>query len=123
LVANRSYTAAQAVAAYARRPGCAAGFRDATWWLGFAQARIKQIAAWSRLFALGAIALVVMVSLATRLLLRGDQQARTLLRRVVSRRRGRWELSLVSAMLSLLQQGQSLYGHLTPRRKLKLDGA
>jgi hypothetical protein len=121
-VANRPYAAEQAVAEYARRPGCEAGFRDAKWWLGFAQARIKQITAWSRLFALVAMALLVVASLATRLLLRGDTQARVLLRRVASRRRGRCELSLISAMISVLQQDQSLYGHLTPRLKLKLEG-
>jgi hypothetical protein len=75
LVANRPYPAEKAVAEYGRRPGCEAGFRDAKWWLGFAQARIKQITAWARLFALFAIALLVVVSLATRLLLRRDQQA------------------------------------------------
>lgn len=122
LVTNRPYTAAQAVAEYAHRPGCAAGFRDAKWWWGFAQARIKQITAWSRLFALGAMALLVVVSLATRLLLRRDQHASALLRRVASRRRGRCELSLVSAMISLLHQEPALYAHLAPRMKLKLDG-
>jgi hypothetical protein len=122
LVANRPYTAEQAVAEYAHRPGCEAGFRDAKWWLGFAQARIKQTRAWSRLFALFAIALLVVVSLATRLLLRGDQKASALLRRVASRRRGRCELSLVSAMISLLHQDAGLYKHLAPRIKLKLEG-
>jgi hypothetical protein len=122
LVANRPYTAAQAVAEYARRPGCEAGFRDAKWWLGFAQARIKQIAAWSRLFALVAIALLVVVTLASRLLLRRGEQAAILLRRVTSRRRGRCELSLVSAMISLLQQDSGLYDYLAPRLKLNLEG-
>jgi hypothetical protein len=122
LVANRPYAAAQAVTEYAHRPGCEAGFRDAKWWLGFAQARIKQITAWSRLFALVAIALLVVVTLATRLLLRGDQRASTLLRRVASRRRGRCELSLVSAVISLLHQEPGLYDHLAPRIKLKLEG-
>jgi hypothetical protein len=122
LVANRPYTAEQAVAEYAHRPGCEAGFRDAKWWLGFAQARIKQITAWSRLFALVAIALLIVASLATRLLLRGDQHARALLRRVASRRRSRCELSLISAMISLLHQAPELYDHLTPRIKLGLDG-
>jgi Transposase DDE domain len=122
LVSNRPYAAPQVVSEYGRRPGCEAGFRDAKWWLGFAQARIKHITAWSRLFALVAMALLVVVSLATRLLLRGDQRASTLLRRVVSRRRRRCELSLVSAMLSLLQQEPGLYEHLAPRMKLKLDG-
>jgi hypothetical protein len=66
-----------------------------------------------------AIALLVVVSLATRLLLRGDQHASALLRRVASRRHGRCELSLVSAMISLLHQEPRLYGHLAPRIKLK----
>jgi hypothetical protein len=122
LVANRPYAAEKAVAEYGHRPGCEAGFRDAKWWLGFAQARIRQITAWSRLFALVAIALLVVASLATRLLLRGGKQARILLRRVASRRRGRCELSLVSATVSLLQQDPGLYAHLTPRAKLKLEG-
>ena len=121
-VANRPYTAEQAVAEYAHRPGCEAGFRDATWWLGFAQARIKQSKAWSRLFALVAMALLVVASLATRLLLRGNHHASAWLRRVASRRRGRCELSLVSAMISLLHQEPGLYDHLTPRIKLKLEG-
>jgi Transposase DDE domain len=122
LVANRPYPAEQAVAEYARRPGCEAGFRDAKWWLGFAHARIKQITAWSRLFALVAIALLVVVTLASRLLLRRGEQSAVLLRRVTSRRRGRCELSLVSAMISLLQQDSGLYNHLAPRLKLKLAG-
>jgi hypothetical protein len=122
LVANRPYTAEQAVTEYAHRPGCEAGFRDAKWWLGFAHARIKQITAWSRLFALVAIALLVVVTLASRLLLRPGAQASALLRRVASRRRGRCELSLVSAMISLLHQDPGLYDHLVPRRKLKLEG-
>jgi hypothetical protein len=123
LVANRPYTAAQAVAEYAHRPGCEAGFRDAKWWLGFAQARIKQITAWSRLFAWVAMALLVVASLATRLLLRGGPHASALLRRVASRRRGRCELSLISAMSSLLHLEPGLYDHLAPRMKLKLDGS
>ena len=122
LVANRPYTAEQAVAEYAHRPGCEAGFRDAKWWLGFAQARIKQITAWSRLFALVAIALLVVVTLASRLLLRPGAQASALLRRVASRRRGRCELSLVSAMIALLHQEPGLYDYLVPRLKLKLEG-
>jgi hypothetical protein len=122
LVANRPYTAEQAATEYAHRPGCEAGFRDAKWWLGFAQARIKQIKAWSRLFALVAIALLVVVTLASRLLLRQGAQASALLRRVASRRRGRCELSLVSAMITLLHQEPGLYDHLVPRLKLKLEG-
>ena len=122
VVANRPYTAEQAVAEYAHRPGCEAGFRDAKWWLGFAQARIKQITAWSRLFAWVAIALLIVVTRASRLLLRPGAQASALLRRVASRRRGRCELSLVSAMITLLHQEPGLYDHLVPRLKLRLEG-
>jgi hypothetical protein len=118
LVANRPYPAAQAVAEYRHRPGCEAGFRDAKWWRGFAQARIKQLRAWSRLFALVAIALLVVVSLASRLLWRHGAQASALLRRVASRRRGRCELSLVSAMISWLHPDPGFYDHLVPRLKL-----
>ena len=82
----------------------------------------QQITAWSRLFALVAIALLVVVTLASRLLLRHGAQASALLRRVASRRRGRCELSLVSAMITLLHQEPGLYDHLVPRLKLKLDG-
>jgi Transposase DDE domain len=123
LVANRPYAAEKAVAEYAHRPGCEAGFRDVKWWLGFAQARIRQITAWSRLFALFAIALLVVASVGTRLLWQGGKQAVALWRRVASRRHGRWELSLVSATVSLLQQDPGLYDHLTPRIKLKLEGS
>jgi hypothetical protein len=110
------------VAAYAQRPGGEAGFRDAQWWWGCAHARIKQRTAWSRLFALVAIALLIVARLATRLLLRGDQRAFAWLRRVTSRRRGRCALSLVSAMMRLLHQEPGLYDHLAPRIKLKLEG-
>ncbi|HEY7492744.1 MAG TPA: hypothetical protein VIH59_16735 [Candidatus Tectomicrobia bacterium] len=119
VVANRPYTAAQAVAEYAHRPGCEAGFREAKWRLGFAQARGKQITAWARLFALVAIALLVVVTRASRLLLRRGAQASALLRRVALRRRGRCELSLVSAMIAVLHQEPGWYDHLVPRLKLK----
>ena len=68
------------------------------------------------------MALLVVTSLATRLLLRRGQHARALLRRVASRRRSRCELSVVSAMISLLHHEPELYEHLAPRIKLKLAG-
>jgi len=58
LVTNRPYPAAQAASEYGRRFSCEEGFRDAKWWLGFAKARMAQIKAWSRMFALFAIALL-----------------------------------------------------------------
>jgi hypothetical protein len=100
------------------RPGCEAGLRDATWWLGVPQARIKQRTAWSRLVALVAMALLSVVTLASRLLVRRGEPAAALLRRGLSRRRGRCALSLVRAMLSLLQQDSGLYAHCAPRLKL-----
>jgi Transposase DDE domain len=108
-------------AEYARRFGCEQGFRDTKWEVGFAQARIKDIYAWSRLFALFALALLVVVSLAVNLLLSGGPHAVALLRRVASRRRGRWELSVVSAMIRLLHEDNSLFAHLSSYIKFNLD--
>jgi hypothetical protein len=122
LVSNRSHPADKAAAEYRHRSGCEAGFRDAKWWLGFAQARVKCVHAWSRMFALFAIALMIVVTLATKLLLGPRRRASALLRRVVSRRHKRCELGLISAMVSLLTQAGSLYEHLSPHVKLKLEG-
>src|SRR5262245_41507535 len=121
LVSNRPYAAPAAANEYGHRFGCEEGFRDAKWWLGFAKARIAQIKAWSRMFALFAMALLVMVSLGSKLLLAQGPRAQALLRRVVSRRRGRCELGLVSAMVSLLQGDKTLYNELCPHVKLKLE--
>jgi len=123
LLSNRPHRAKAAAAEYARRFGCEQGFRDAKWELGFAQARVKQSQAWSRLFALFALALLVVVSLGVKLLVRGGPGAVALLRRVASRRRGRWDLSVVSAMVRLLQADKSLFGHLSPRIRLDLEAS
>jgi hypothetical protein len=56
VVRNRPLAAAGAANEYGRRFGCAEGFRDAKWWLGFTKARMAQIKAWSRMFAVFAIA-------------------------------------------------------------------
>jgi hypothetical protein len=121
LVSNRPLRAQQMAREYGHRFCCEAGFRDAKWYLGFAKARITAIHAWSRLFALFAIALLVLTSLGTRLLLRRGPQARRLLRRVASRRRDHCELSLIAAVLALLQQDWSLLGALSAHTKLKLE--
>jgi hypothetical protein len=121
LISPRPRRAQATAAEYARRFGCEQGFRDAKWELGFAQARIKAIHAWSRLFALFALALLVVVSLAVKLLLPKGSTAVALLRRVASRRRGRWDLSLVSAMVRLLQEDKSLLAHLSSYIPLNLD--
>src|SRR5215475_595131 len=121
LISNRCRRAHATATEYARRFGCEQGFRDTKWELGFAQARIKDSQAWSRLFALFALALLVVVSLAVKLLLSGGPHAVALLRRVASRRRGRWDLSLVSAMVRLLQENKSLYAHLSSSVNFNLD--
>src|SRR5205823_12980760 len=90
LISNGCRRAQATAAEYARRFGCEQGFRDTKWELGFAQARIQAIHAWSRLFALFALALLVVVSLAMTLLVSGGSDAVARLRRVASRPGGRW---------------------------------
>ncbi len=121
LISNRPRRAKATAAEYSRRFGCEEGFRDAKWELGFARARITDIKAWSRLFALFALALLVVVSLGVKLLLPGGPKAVALLRRVASRRHGRWDLSLVSAMVALLQDDKSLFAHLSSSITLDLN--
>lgn len=123
LLSNRARRAKAMVAEYRHRFGCEQGFRDAKWQLGFAQARVEATAAWSRLFALFAFALWILATLGVTLLLGGGAAARTLLRRVASRRRGRCELSVISAMIYLLHQDSSLFVHLSPRTKLRLEAS
>jgi len=123
LISPRPRRAQATAAEYARRFGCEQGFRDAKWELGFAQARIQHIKAWSRRFALFALALLVVVSLGVKLLVRGGPGAVALLRRVASRRRGRWDLSVVSAMVCLLHADKSLFAHLSPWIKLDLEAS
>lgn len=116
LVSNRPYRAGHAANEYARRFGCEEGFRDAKRLLGFVDARIADIAAWSRMFALFAWALWVLVSLGTKLLGAHTTRALGLLRRVASRRQDRCELSLPTATLKLLQQDKSLWAFLVAVR-------
>jgi hypothetical protein len=85
------------------------------------EARVAEIDAWSRLFALFAIALIILITLGVALLIRGGPGARQLLRRVASRRRGRCGLSLVSAMIALVQKDRSLFSALSPQTKLNLE--
>jgi len=121
LVSNRPLDAQQMAMEYGYRFCCEEGFRDAKWYLGFAQARIKAIRAWARLFALFAIALFVLTSLGIRLLLCGGPQAHQLLRRVASRRRARCELSLIAAVIALVQQDGRLFRALSISTQLNLE--
>jgi hypothetical protein len=121
LMSNLEMSAKQSAAEYKRRFGCEQGFRDVKWELGFAQARIEEVQAWSRMFALFAIALLVVVVLGMKLLVRGRKGAEELLRRVARRRKEGWELSLVSAIVSLLRLDKGLFEHLSPHTKLNLE--
>jgi hypothetical protein len=121
LVSNLNLRAAPMAQEYGHRFGCEEGFRDTKWYLGFAEARVNEIPAWSRLFALFAISLVVLTTLGVALLIRGGPQASRLLRRVASRRRGRCELSLIAAVIALVQQDRSLFTALSPMTKFNLE--
>jgi hypothetical protein len=121
LVSNLKLRAEPMAREYGFRFCCEEGFRDAKWYLGFAESRVKEIEAWSRLFALFAIALLALTTLGMALLIRGGPEAKQLLRRVASRRKGRCELSLVSAMIALVQNDRSLFAALSPQTKLNLE--
>src|SRR6266498_584852 len=121
LVSNLRLRAEPMAKEYGFRFCCEEGFRDAKWYLGFAEARVKEIEAWSRLFALFAIALLALTTLGVALLIRGGLGAKQLLRRVASRRRGRCELSLVAAIIALVQRDRSLFAALSPHTKFNLE--
>jgi hypothetical protein len=123
LISNRPLSASQMADEYARRFGCEEGFRDAKCLLGFSKARIKDIKAWSRFFALFALAMLILLSLAVKVLLKDHSKAKSLLRRITSRRKNRCELSILNAMLKLLQQLPDLLRFLDPSTKLDLDAA
>jgi hypothetical protein len=69
------------------------------------------------------MALLVLVTLGSALLLAQGPLAMSLLRRVASRRRGRCELGLVSAIVSLLHRDNVLYEALDAHTTLKLERA
>jgi hypothetical protein len=122
LVSNRPLSSHVMMQEYARRFGCEEGFRDAKWMLGFAQARIKCLAAWARMFTLVAIALLVLVGIGCSLLA-DRRRLRRQLRRVTSRRKARAELSLVRAVAELLKSEKSLWELLNHEAKLNLEAS
>jgi Transposase DDE domain len=121
LVSNRPLSAFTMAHEYARRFGCEEGFRDAKRTLGFAAARIAQIAAWARMFALVAAALLILTQWGTRLLTHPQRQI--WVQQVRSRRRTRSELSVITVVCHLLDQGLTLWSLLTPHAKLNLEAA
>src|SRR6266516_2587073 len=92
------------------------GCRDAKRLLGFAQARIAELQAWTRRFALVAAALLVLTHLGTPLLRHPQRQA--WLRQARSRRRARSELSVVAVVCHLLDHVTALWKLLDPHAKL-----
>lgn len=121
LVSNRPLSAFTMAHEYARRFGCEEGFRDAKRELGFAAARIAHIAAWARMWALVAAALLLLAQLGTHMLT--HPQCQTWLRQVRSRRRARSELSVITVVCHLLDHGIALWALLTPHAKLNLEAA
>jgi hypothetical protein len=119
LLSNRPLSAYGMSAEYARRFTCEEGFRDGKRLLGFVQARVACIEAWSRMFLLAAIALTVLTQIGCALLESKDGEK--LLRRVRSRRRARSELSLVRSIVELLAQGENLWQLLDHQYRLNLE--
>jgi hypothetical protein len=119
LLSNRPLSALRAAQEYARRFTCEEGFRDGKRLLGFAEARIKCIKAWARMFVLVAMALLVVTLLGCALVERADHEE--LLRRVRSRREARSELSLVRSIVELLTQDEGLWLLLDHQCRLDLE--
>jgi len=119
LLSNHNWSAFGMAQEYAGRFTCEEGFRDAKRLLGFADARIRCLKAWSRMFTLVAISLAVLTVMGCALLARSDCAA--LWRRVRSRRRARSELSLVHSIVELLMHDDSLWQLLNHERLLDLE--
>jgi hypothetical protein len=119
LVSNQNLSAIGMTQEYARRFTCEEGFRDAKRLLGFHQARISCLKAWTRMFTLVAIALAVLTKLGCALV--SHTRRDRWLRRVRSRRMARSELSMVRCVVELLMQDESLWQLLDHERKLDLE--
>ena len=120
LVSNMKWSAEKMTQEYRRRFWCEVGFRDVKWTLGFAKARIKEIKAWTRMFGLHAIAMLVLASVESEVLLKDEKKGVEKMREVASRRKGRWSISLITATIKLLKQDKNLYNYLNPFIKLNL---
>ena len=107
LLSNRNLSAHAMAAEYARRFTCEEGFRDAKRLLGFHDARIRCLKAWTRMFTLVAIAIAVLTKLGGALVSHARRDS--WLRRIRSRRRARSELSIVKSVVELLTHDESLW--------------
>lgn len=120
LVSNMKWSAKKMVDEYRRRFWCEEGFRDVKWVLGFASARIKEIKAWTRMFGLHALAMLVVASVESEVLLKNTKKGAEKMREVANRRKGGWDISLLRASIKLLKRDKNLYNCLNPFVKLNL---
>jgi hypothetical protein len=119
LLSNRPLSALRMAREYARRFTCEEGFRDGKRLLGFANARIKCIEAWARMFMLVAMALLMLTQMGCALLERDD--CAEMLLKVRSRRSNRSELSLVRCIVELLTKDECLWRLLNHQCRLNLE--
>lgn len=119
LVSNRPMTAEQTTYEYGRRFSCEEGFRDAKRLLGFAEARIACLQAWTRMFLLVVLAMLVLYGLGG-YWMRNPAAFQQQMRKVRSRRRARSECSLIRVVAELLVKDQSGWDGLDPTAKLNL---
>jgi hypothetical protein len=119
LLSNRNLSASGMAAEYARRFTCEEGFRDAKRLLGFHQARISCLKAWTRMFTLVAIALAVLTKLGCAIQRHAFRDV--WLRRVRSRRTARSELSMVRSIVELLMRDETFWQLLDHHSKLDLE--
>jgi hypothetical protein len=119
LLSNRPLSAYAMAAEYALRFTCEEGFRDGKRLLGFIEAGINCIEAWSRMFLLVAVALTVLTKIGWALIQSNDGEQ--LLRRVRLRRSARSELSMVPSVVELLAQGENLWQLLDHQGRFNLE--
>lgn len=117
LLSNRAVSAYTVVHEYKLRFTCEHGFRDAKRTLGFAEAKIEDVEAWTRMFTLVAIAMAILVGIGSRLV-HERVRVEDWFRRVRSRRRRRKELSLLRTIAELLPAVFELWDFLDPHGKL-----
>jgi hypothetical protein len=72
------------------------------------------------MFGLHTLAMLVLASIASEILLKNAKQGVEKMREVASRRQGGWDVSLVRATIKLLKRDKSLYNCLSPGIKLRL---
>jgi transposase len=120
LVSNMKWSAEKMTDEYRRRFWIEEGFRDVKWTLGFAKAKIKEIKGWTRMFGLHALAMLVLASVESEVLLKNEKKGKEKMKEVGSRRKGGWDISLLTATIRLLKRDKSLYNCLNPFVKLNL---